>query len=156
MAMAPSLQTYLADRGVTYDLIPHELTTSSQDTVETSHVPADRLAKGILVRDRQGYLLAVLPASRHIQISDIRTDLGDQVGLASEDEVSAVFWDCARGAIPPFGECYGLEVIVDTHIDQQPELYCEAGDHMTLVRVSQAEFAKLNRLARHGAFTMLI
>src|SRR5215212_942605 len=110
MALAPTVQTYLVDRGVKYDVIPHELTTSSQDTVEAIHIPPDRLAKGILMRDRQGYLLAVLPASRRIQVSDIRTDLGDQVGLASEDEVSAVFWDCARGALPPFGECYGLEV----------------------------------------------
>ncbi len=156
MALAPTVQTYLVDRGVKYDVIPHELTTSSQDTAEASHIPPDRLAKGILMRDRQGYLLAVLPASRHIRISDIRTDLGDQVGLASEDEIGAVFWDCARGALPPFGECYGLDVIVDTSINQQPELYCEGGDHMTLVRLSQAEFARLNSQARHGAFTSSI
>jgi len=153
MALAPTLQKYLTDRGVTYDVVPHELTMSSHDTVEASHVAADRLAKGILLRDRQGFWLAVLPASRHVLVADLRTELGDRVGLASEDEVSAVFRDCARGAIPPFGECYGLDVIVDSSLDQQPELYCEGGDHMTLVRLSQAEFARLNSQARHGAFT---
>src|SRR5215212_7491443 len=153
MALTPTLQKYLADRGVMYDVVPHELTTSSHDTVEASHIPPDRLAKGILLRDRQGFWLSVLPASRHVLVADLRSELGDRVGLASEDEVTAVFRDCARGAIPPFGECYGLDVIVDTSIDQQPELYCEGGDHMTLVRLSQAEFARLNSQARHGAFT---
>lgn len=153
MALAPTLQKYLADHGVAYDVIPHRRTTSSLDTVETSHIPADCFAKGILLRDRQGYWLAVLPASRHVQLSDLRTALGDSVALASEEEVAEVFTDCARGAIPPFGECYGLDAIVDSSIDQQPELYCEGGDHETLVHMSQPEFARLNRQARHGSFT---
>ena len=153
MALAPTLEKYLADQGVSYDVIPHKRTTSSLDTVETSHIAADCLAKGILLRDRQGYWLAVLSASRHVQLSDLRTELGDPVALASEEEVAEVFPDCARGAIPPFGECYGLDVIVDGSIDQQPELYCEGGDHETVVHMSQAEFARLNGQARHGSFT---
>jgi Ala-tRNA(Pro) deacylase len=153
MALAPTLQKYLADQDVTYNVISHARTTSSLETVQTSHIPADCFAKGILLRDQQGYWLAVLPASRHVQLSDLRTNLGDRVALASEEEVAEVFPDCARGAIPPFSECYGLDVIVDSSIDQQPELYCEGGDHETLVHMSQAEFARLNRQARHGSFT---
>ena len=57
-------------------------------------------------------------------------------------------------SIPPFGECYGLDVIIDSSIDQQPELYCEGGDHATLVRLDQAEFARLNGQARHGSFAI--
>jgi Ala-tRNA(Pro) deacylase len=153
MALAPTLQKYLSDRGVTYDVVPHRQTMSALDTVQTSRIPADSLAKGILLKDRQGYWLAILSASRHVQLSELPTDLGDRVGLASEGEVAEVFRDCARGAVPPFGECYGLDVIVDTSVDQQAELYCEGGDHATLVHMSQAEFTRLNGQARHGSFT---
>jgi Ala-tRNA(Pro) deacylase len=65
-----------------------------------------------------------------------------------------MFPDCARGAIPPVGACYGLDVIVDASIDRQPELYFEGGDHATLVHMSQADFGRLNRDARHGSFTV--
>lgn len=155
MALAPTLEKYLADRGITYDVISHERTESSLGTVETSHISADRFAKGVLLRDRQGYWLAVVPASRHVRLSDLKEDLGDRIDLASEEEIANVFRDCIRGAIPPFGECCGLDVIVDNCIDQQPELYCEGGDHATLVHMSQAEFARLNGQARHGSFASL-
>jgi Ala-tRNA(Pro) deacylase len=153
MALAPTLQKYLTDQNVAYDLIPHERTTSSIDTVATTHVAGDSLAKGILLRDSQGYWLAVLPASRHARLSDLRTELGEPVRLASEQEIAEIFRDCARGAIPPVGACYGLDVLIDDSIDQQPELYFEGGDHATLVRMSQTEFARLNGHARHGSFT---
>jgi Ala-tRNA(Pro) deacylase len=153
MALAPTLLKYLSDRRVTYDVVAHERTTSSLGTAETSHILADRLAKGILLKDLQGYWLAVLPASRTVRLTDLRTGLGERVRLAGEEEVAEVFRDCARGAIPPFGECYGLDVIIDSSIDQQSELFCEGGDHATLVHISQAEFARLNGQARHGSFT---
>jgi Ala-tRNA(Pro) deacylase len=155
MTIAPTLQKYLSDQGVAYDVMAHEPTESSARTAQTSHVPLDRLAKGILLRDRQGYWLAVLPASHHVRLSDLKTDLGERVALASEDETAEVFRDCARGAVPPVGACYGLDVIIDTSIDRQPELYLEAGDHATLLRMSQAEFARINDQARHGSFSSI-
>src|SRR5262245_10063153 len=99
MALAPTLQKYLSDQGVSYDAVPHKRTMSALDTVQTSHIPADCLAKGILLKDREGYWLAVLPASRHVQLTELRTDLGERVSLASEEEVAEVFRDCARGAV---------------------------------------------------------
>ena len=155
MAIAPRLLKYLSDHDVAYDVVAHEPTESSARTAEISHVPLDRLAKGILLRDRQGYWLAVLPASHHVRLSDLKTDLGERVALASEDETAEVFRDCARGAVPPIGACYGLDMIIDTSIDRQPDLYIEAGDHATLLHMSQAEFARINGEARHGSFSSL-
>lgn len=153
MAIAPTLQEYLDDQGVMYDVLPHERTMSSMETARTSHISGNCLAKGLLLRNREGYWLAVLPASRQVRLPDLKAALGEPVDLASEDEIAGVFRDCARGAVPPVGACYGLDVIVDDSIDQQPELYFEGGDHATLVHVSQAEFARLNAQARHGSFT---
>ena len=153
MTIAPTLQKYLADHEVAYDLVPHQPTDSSQRTAEACHIPGDRLAKGILLRDPTTYWLAVVPASRRVRIPDLKEEIGEPVALANEGEVSEVFHDCARGAIPPVGPCYRLDVIVDESIEQQPDLYFEAGDHQTLVHVSQSEFARLNPHARHGRFS---
>ncbi len=124
MAIAPTLQKYL-DQNVTYDAI----------------------------RDG-GYMLAVLPASHHIRLLDLRRQVGQDVDLADEMEIDRLFRDCAHGAVPPVGDCYGLDVIVDDSIQEQPEVYMESGDHETLLHMSQAQFALLTAQARHGRFSV--
>jgi Ala-tRNA(Pro) deacylase len=153
MAIAPTLQKYL-DQNVTYDAIPHEPTLSSMRTAEACHISGDGLAKGIVLRRDGGYMLAVLPASHHIRLSDLRRQVGQDVDLADEMEIDRLFRDCAHGAVPPVGDCYGLDVIVDDSIQEQPEVYMESGDHETLLHMSQAQFALLTAQARHGRFSV--
>ena len=153
MAIAQTLQRYLADHDIKYDVIAHQPTMSSMRTAEACHISGDRLAKGVVLRDRDSYILATLPASHQIRLSDLRAQLGDHVDLATEREIEQLFRDCDRGAVPPVGECYGLDVIVDASIEEQPEIYFEAGDHATLVHIGRDEFARLTARARHGRFS---
>jgi Ala-tRNA(Pro) deacylase len=153
MAMSPTLQKYLASKHVDYDVIAHEPTNNSSRTAEACHIPGDRLAKAVLLRDCQGYALAILPASRHIRLGELKRQFGDDVSLASEREIVELFQDCARGAIPAIGECYGLDMLIDDSIAAAPEVYFEAGDHATLVRLSHAEFAGLTKASMHGSFS---
>jgi Ala-tRNA(Pro) deacylase len=153
MAISRTLQHYL-DQNVTYEVISHEPTASSMRTAEVCHISGDCLAKGIALRRDGGYMLAVLPASRHIRLSDLRTQIGDDVDLATEPEIDSLFQDCAHGAVPPIGECYGLDVIVDDSIAEQPDVYMEGGDHATLVHMSQPQFARVMAEARHGRFSI--
>ena len=153
MAIAPTLQKYL-DQNVTYEAIPHEPTLSSMRTAEACHVSGDGLAKGIVLRRNGGYMLAVLPASHHIRLADLRKQLGKDVDLADEMEIDRLFRDCAHGAVPPVGECYGLDVIVDDSMQEQPEVYLESGDHETLLHMSQAQFARVTAHAQHGRFSV--
>ena len=152
MAIAPTFQRYL-DQHVTYDVIAHEPTMSSMRTAQACHVPGNFLAKGVLLRDDTGYMLAVLPATHYIRMHDLRLQFGEDVDFASEGEIDELFHDCAHGAVPPIGECYGLDTIVDDAIDEQGEVYLEAGDHATLVHLSHAQFTKLTADARHGRFS---
>lgn len=153
MTIAPTLQRHL-DRNVTYELITHEATMSSTRTAQACHVSGDCLAKGIVLRHNGGYMLAVLPASRHLRLPDLKLEIGADVDLADEGEIDRLFPDCAPGAIPPIGECYDLDVIVDDSLQQPPEIYLEGGDHTTLVHLSQAQFTRLMSGARHGRFSI--
>lgn len=154
MAIALTLERYLDTKHVKYDVIAHEPTNSSRQTAEACHIPGDRLAKAVLLRDEVGYALAVLPASHHIRLSELRRQFGDDVDLATEREIADLFQDCVRGAIPALGECYGLDVVVDDSIEEQPEVYFEGGDHATLVHMSHAQFAGLTATARRGCFSV--
>jgi Ala-tRNA(Pro) deacylase len=153
MAIAPILQKHL-DRNVTYDVLTHDPTMSSSRTAQACHVSGERLAKAIVLRHDGRYLLAILPATHHVRLADLKTQIGDDVDLADEDEIKRLFPDCAPGAVPPVGECYELDVIVDDSIQAQPDVYLEGGDHTTLVHMDQAQFARLMAEARHGRFSV--
>jgi Ala-tRNA(Pro) deacylase len=153
MAIAPTLQKHL-DRNVTYEVLTHGPTMSSTRTAQACHVLGDRLAKAIVLRHDGRYMLAVLPATHHVSLADLKTQIGDDVDLADEDEIKRLFPDCALGAVPPVGECYELDVIVDDSIQAQPDVYLEGGDHATLIHMDQAQFARLMAEARHGRFSV--
>lgn len=153
MSIAPTLQRYLAAENIQYDVIPHDPTMSSARTAQACRISGDRLAKAIVLRRDAGYMLAVLPASHQLRLSDLREQLGDNVEMAKESEIDPLFPDCAHGAVPPLGNCYALPLIVDDSIEAQPEVYMEAGDHKTLLHMSHAQFAQLTGNARHGRFS---
>jgi Ala-tRNA(Pro) deacylase len=154
MAIAPKLQKYLADQKAEYDVIAHDATMSSTRTAQACHVSGNCLAKGVVLRTGNGYVLAVVPASHHIRLSDLGREFGPDVGLASEEEIQRLFPDCARGAVPALGQCYGLNVMVDASIEEPAEVYLEGGDHASLIHMSRTQFAKLMAPTRHGRFSM--
>jgi Ala-tRNA(Pro) deacylase len=153
MAIAPRLARYLAEMNVKYDVLPNALSPSSLRTASVARIPGDRIAKAVVLRDATGYTLAVVPASHHILLSALKRQYGDDIELAKEHEIFELFDDCKEGAVPAVGECYGLDLVVDTDITSKPEVYFEAGDRATLVHMSHSEFATLTRSAQLGHFS---
>jgi Ala-tRNA(Pro) deacylase len=152
MAIALTLKDYLDKNCVLYDTVQHRKTGCSAETAEASHVPCDRLAKGVLVKRRGGFLLAVLPASRHIELADLGHWLRQPVGLATEDEIAEIFDDCARGAVPALATPYGVKAVVDQSLSSQPDIYFEGGDHCTLVHLDGRSFDRLMTKVPHARF----
>jgi Ala-tRNA(Pro) deacylase len=72
--------------------------------------------------------------------------------FATEDEAVALFQDCERGAMPALAPAYGLEAVVDEHLDHEEEVWLEAGDHQHLIHMSGPQFKELMAGARHGCF----
>jgi len=107
MSIALTLERYLDAKCVKYDVIAHERTNSSIETAKTCRIPGDCLAKAVLLRDEVGYALAVLSASRHIRLAELRRQFGDDVNMASEREIEELFQDCARGPSPPSASVTG-------------------------------------------------
>jgi Ala-tRNA(Pro) deacylase len=153
MSIAPTLAKYLASKNVRYDVLPHRLAHFSLRAARAACVPEDCIAKAVLLRDATGYALALLPASNQISLDDLKRQFGDDVELANEGEVAELFDDCARGAVPAVGECYGLDLLVDEDLWSKSDVYFEGGDHATLVHVSRADFAALAGMAQLGRFS---
>lgn len=153
MAIALTLQEYLEDNHIPYDVMRHAPTDNSSMTARASHVPGDRLAKGVLLKWDDSYILAVLPATRQVDLDRIAAIVGDRVRLASEAEVARLFPDCEAGAVPPLGVPYRLACVVDEALEDQDDIYFEGGDHRCLVHVSGDQFGRLMYGVPHGAIS---
>lgn len=155
MTIASQLEAHLKAHSLVYDLIPHPRTESSMVTAAAAHVPGDRLAKAVIVKDDDDYLMVVVPSDYHVDLGTLHRKLGRNVGLATESELASLCPDCDEGAVPPVGAAYGLKSMVDKGLLEQPEVYFEAGDHEHLVKMTGRSFQVLQagsdavEVARH-------
>jgi Ala-tRNA(Pro) deacylase len=143
MTIAASVQQYLGYEGVRYDVITHERTPDSNHCAQAAHIPGDQLAKCVMLKDGEGYLMVVLPATHKVDLGAVRRQLNRKLGLATDGELADLFQDCEPGALPPLGQAYGIETIVDESLIGSPDIYFEAGDRVTLVHVTGKDFLLL-------------
>ena len=153
MAMAMLLKAFLETEGVQYDLVKHGYSSHSMHAAEKAHVSGDQVAKGVLLHDEYGYTLAVLPATHKIQMGKLCKQYRRAFSLADESELPKLFSDCEVGAVPPIGKAYDVQMIMDDHLNDSPDVYFEAGDHADLVHVSSDSFHHLIGDVPHGNFS---
>ncbi|MEJ2609354.1 MAG: YbaK/EbsC family protein [Candidatus Thiodiazotropha sp.] len=143
MAIAITLQEYLENNETEYEIIDHRHTDSALHSAEAAHVPGEKMAKSVLLGDEESYLLAVIPATHHIQLNEITQLTGRNLFLISEEELQSAFADCETGSVPPTGMPYGIDTLVDEALLQYPDLYFESGDHRKLIHIGVETFLKL-------------
>lgn len=152
MGIATTLAQYLLDRDVAYELVSHRHTHTALASAAASALPADNVVKAVVLKGADGFMIALLPASHHIEFEQLRRMLGAGVDIAGEEQVEALFPDCEPGSVPALGAAYGLQVVVEDSLALQQDLYLEGGDHAHLVHISGTDFRKLMEGAQHGRF----
>jgi Ala-tRNA(Pro) deacylase len=153
MGIAITLQQFLETQSVPYDVLEHRRTGCSARTADASHVPGECLAKGVVVKHRDGYILAIVPASRQVRLQEVGRWLDRPVALATEEEIGGLFPDCEHGAVPPIAAAYGLRSVIDTSLEGHEDIYFEGGDHLALVHVTGRQFHRLMEQVPHGQFS---
>jgi Ala-tRNA(Pro) deacylase len=138
------LKDYLDQHEVEYVTISHSPAYTAQRIAEITHIPGKDLAKTVIVKIDDKFAMAVLPASRRVDLRHLQEAIGaDDVVLASEQEFKALFPDCEVGAMPPFGNLYDMGVYVAEQLTEDEEIAFNAGSHTELVRMSYRDFASL-------------
>jgi Ala-tRNA(Pro) deacylase len=153
MTIAATVERYLVEQKMEYDLMPHPHTGSSHETADAAHVFEDHMAKAVVIKDAKGYLLVVVPASNWLKMDVLRDELNRDLHLASEEEIITLFSDCDPGAVPPIGSAYGIETLLDESLTSLANIYFEAGDHEQLIHLRGEDFQTLLRGARRGYFS---
>ena len=146
MAIVKRLKEFLEKERVAYKVTPHVEAFTAQETAAAAHISGKALAKVVVVKRGSTFALAVLPAACKVSTEHLRKLLGAaDVGLAKESEFAPVFPDCDAGAMPPFGNLYGLETLVDQEVAALPQIVFRGGSHEELVAMAYADYARLVR-----------
>jgi Ala-tRNA(Pro) deacylase len=129
---------------VDYQTIAHPTAYTAQETAALAHVSGHELAKTVIVNIDGALAMVVQNASSMVPLGRLRAATGAQdVQLASEREFRDRFPDCELGAMPPFGNLYGMDVFVTEALAQDERIAFNAGTHTELIRLRYADFAKL-------------
>lgn len=138
------LQEYLDSQRVKYVSIKHSPAFTAQEIAASAHIPGRDLAKTIVVKLDDVMALMVLPATQMVRLNHLKAATGvDRAELASEQEFKGRFPDCEVGAMPPFGNLYEMETLVDGCLARDHEIAFNAGTHTELIRMAYADFARL-------------
>ena len=138
------LKEYLDSNGVAYTTIPHRPAYTAMEVAQSAHVPGREMAKTVILEVDGHLAMAVLPANKHVSLERLGRELGaHHVGLAKEVEFRKDFPDCEVGAMPPFGNLFRMEVLVDPKLAEDEEIAFNAGSHAEVVRMAYKDFERL-------------
>jgi Ala-tRNA(Pro) deacylase len=138
------LKEFLKNNNIQYKTLMHAQVFTSQETAESAHISGREFAKTVMVKIDGKMAMAVLPASYNINLKLFQDSLrANSVELAHEDEFEDLFPECETGAMPPFGNLYGMEVYVCDEIDEEGNIAFNSGSHTELIRMSYKDFQRL-------------
>ncbi|MBP1682844.1 MAG: YbaK/prolyl-tRNA synthetase associated region [Ignavibacteriaceae bacterium] len=138
------LKAFLDENKVKYISIQHSSAYTAQEIAALAHIPGKDLAKTVIIKIDGKMAMAVLPASYKVSFDNLKSALGvNEVRLAYEQEFIDKFPDCEVGAMPPFGNIYGMEVFVAESLAEEEEIAFNACNHTELIKMSFSDFEKL-------------
>lgn len=144
MSMLRRLKDHLDRHQVHYEVLSHPEAHTAPQTAQALHVPGKEIAKVVIVKVGERIVMTVLPANWKVDVKRLKEVFGTgHVRLATEDEFTGLFPDCQVGAMPPFGNLYGLEVYVDQSLTEDEEIVFQAGTYVDAVKLKYRDFASL-------------
>lgn len=141
MSIAQSVRSFLEENGIEYEHHEHEPAYTAQEVAAADHVPGKEMAKTVVMTNGEKFVMAVLPATRRVDVERFREAAGDEgLRLAEEEEFSDLFPGCETGAMPPFGSLYEVPVIVDRSLREDETITFNAGTHADTITIAYSEF----------------
>jgi Ala-tRNA(Pro) deacylase len=146
MPILKKLKAALDEVEVSYEVYNHPLAYTTQEVAATQHVSGKEMAKVVMVKVDGKLVMGVIPGSLKINLNTVKASLGaEDVRLATEDEFISRFPECEIGAMPPFGNLFGVAVFVDPSLERDEYIYFNAGNHVQTVRLRYQDFTRLVR-----------
>ena len=138
------MEKFLRENSVEFKVETHDQAFTMQEVAAALHVPGNQVAKVVIVCADKEKVMLVLPAPYRMNVDLVRDMVGaNKVRLAKEEEFADLFPDCATGAMPPFGNLYGVPVYVDRSMAEEPDMVFRIGTHRETMKITYADFVRL-------------
>ncbi|UCF87117.1 MAG: YbaK/EbsC family protein [Nitrospiraceae bacterium] len=138
------LKNFLDSNSIRYVSIKHSQVFTAQEIAASAHISGKALAKTVMVKIDGKMTMAVLPATDKVNFDQLKKAAGaEKVELASEDEFKDMFPECEVGAMPPFGNLYGIDVYSDEKLARDELIAFNAGSHTELIQLPYNDFERL-------------
>ena len=139
-----TLRDYLDREKVKYVVITHSPAHTAQEIAAAAHIPGKEMAKTVMVKMDGEMVMVVLPASAKVELGRLLDATGaEEVELAQEREFKHLFPGCELGAMPPFGNLFGLRTFVAEELTEDEEIAFNAGTATDLIRMRYEDYARL-------------
>lgn len=133
----------MKENKVGYEILHHPEAVTAQRIAQAEHVKGRHHAKVVMVKSGEQHLMTVVPADHQIDLEKVAKAIGQAVSLDTEQEFKSLFPDCAVGAMPPFGNLYGVPTYVDKRLSQEEYIVFEAGTHTDAVKLNYRGYEKI-------------
>jgi Ala-tRNA(Pro) deacylase len=144
MSIATQVKDFMETNGVDYEVIAHPVTYTAQETAASVHRPGREVAKPVLITDGENYALAVVDAPHQVDLNKFARASGmEGAMLADESVMRELFPDCEPGAMPPFGNLYGIKVFCDSNLQEDDTITFNACTHYEAVRMKWEDFKRI-------------
>lgn len=144
--LASALRNLLEANDVQYVTINHAPAFTAQEVAATAHISGQKVAKTVMAKLDGKLTMIVVPAAHRVDLESLRRQTGaHRVELAREDEFRGAFPECELGAMPPFGNLYGMDVFVEKDLAQNDTIAFNAGAHDELMSLAYKDFERLAR-----------
>lgn len=144
MEMLTRCLNLLKRNGIRYSHSIHPSAYTALDVASAERVPAHEVVKTVVYYGDNGHGMLLLPADYVVDFNEVRKLLGlTFVRLADEAALHELFADCETGAMPPFGNLFGMPVVMDERLADAEFIAFTAGTHRDVIRMGTPDFRRL-------------
>jgi len=137
------LKEFLESNRIHYHCIDHTPSYTAQEIAASAHISGKQMAKTVIVKIGNKIAMVVLPAHDHVNFAALKELTGETwIDLAKESDFKNTFPECEVGAMPPFGNLYGMPVYVSKQLAHDNIIF-NSGSHSELIQMSYEDFIRL-------------
>ncbi|HHF7373397.1 aminoacyl-tRNA deacylase [Legionella bozemanae] len=140
----PSIREYMHSHDIAYKTISHPRAYTASQCAQAAHIKGNCFAKSIVVKLDGKFALVAIPAHARLDLNLLKKETHTKrAEIAKEFEFQDKFTDCEVGAIPLFGELYGMDVYLADSLAHKEWLVFNAGNHTQLLKIKSEDFLNL-------------
>jgi Ala-tRNA(Pro) deacylase len=154
MPIPQKVKNFLEKNKVKYAPVKHRTAYTAYDKAQTLRSPEKIVGKTLVLKIDKNLAVVLIPANKNLDKNKFKKIVRTKkVDFASERIIKNKLKEVKVGAIPPFGNLWGLATFIDKSLMNQPKIIVNGGDYSWSIKISPAALKKLIPDFKIGTFS---